>query len=115
MISKRPISALALVLAAALLPNLAFAITFDGLVTKFRGWLNLVIPIVIGLGLVYFFWGLANFIANSGDEKGREEGKSKMIWGTLALFVMVSIWGIIGLFNESLTVNQGGTFEPPKF
>jgi hypothetical protein len=105
----------ALLVLVVLLPSPALAITVEGLVTKFKGWINLVIPIVIGIGLIYFLWGLATFINNSGDEKGREEGKSKMVWGILGLFVMISIWGLVEFVGSSLDIKQGETFDPPKF
>jgi len=91
------------------------AITIGELLVKFTDWLNLLIPIFIGLGLLYFIWGLATFIGNSGSEDGREEGKSKMIWGILGMFVMISIWGITAFVGDTLEIDPGGTFDPPKF
>jgi hypothetical protein len=104
-----------LIAATLLLPGIALAATVESIIGKLKGWIILLIPIVIGIGLLYFLWGIAMFIANSGDEKGRQEGKSKMIWGVLAMFVMVSIWGLVGLLSSSLDVSQGGTFTPPTF
>jgi len=103
------------VLLVLAMPSIAFAVTFEELVVKFRTWMNLIIPIIFGIALIYFFWGLATFINNSGDEKGREEGKSKMIWGILALFVMVAIWGILRFISTTLDIDEGGTFDPPSF
>ena len=51
--------------------------------------------IVAGIAVLVFFWGLVKFISKAGDETAHEEGKRLMIWGILALFIMVSIWGII--------------------
>jgi len=68
---------------------------FRGLVCLFIDLISTAIPIVGGLALLAFFWGLAKFILNAGSESGREEGKEVMKWGIIALFVMVSIWGII--------------------
>lgn len=62
-----------------------------------------IIPVIAGMTLLVFFWGLAKFIARvgGGDEKAVAEGKSLMIWGVLGLFVMMSIWGILSfLTNE---------------
>ncbi|OHA91952.1 MAG: hypothetical protein A2723_00400 [Candidatus Zambryskibacteria bacterium RIFCSPHIGHO2_01_FULL_52_18] len=56
----------------------------------------LLVPLVASLALLAFFWGLAKFIYNvSGDEKAVGEGKNLMKWGLIALFVMVSVWGIL--------------------
>lgn len=61
--------------------------------------INLINPLLVllaGLALLAFFWGLAKFIFRvGGDEKAVDEGKRTMQWGLVALFVMLSIWGII--------------------
>lgn len=57
--------------------------------------IDLLIPIAFSLALLFFFWGLAKFIFHAGDQKTVEEGKRRMLWGVIALFVIVSIWGII--------------------
>ena len=71
---------------------------------------RLLIPIVVALALLYFFWGLAQFILKSGEgEAAVEEGKKKMIWGIVALFVMVSIWGIITLISSTFLEGLEGS------
>jgi cobalamin biosynthesis protein CobD/CbiB len=49
-----------------------------------------------------FFGGLVKYIANASDEGAKDSGKTLMIWGMIALFVMVAFWGIIGYFQSSL-------------
>ena len=68
---------------------------------------NSLVVIVIALAVLAFFWGLAKFIFNvSGDEKSVEEGKRIMIWGVIALFVMVSVWGIIRFVQGELNLRR---------
>lgn len=58
--------------------------------------------VVIGLALLGFFWGLAKFIFRvGGDEKAVGEGKKLMLWGLIALFVMVSVWGIVNFMQQA--------------
>jgi hypothetical protein len=64
---------------------------------------NLVTDITLVLGslsLLSFFWGITKFIvsAAAGDSKASKSAKDIMIWGVLALFVMVSVWGILRFF-----------------
>jgi hypothetical protein len=59
---------------------------------------------------VAFFYGLAVFILNSSDEKTRGEGKSWMFWSVIALFVLVTIWGLIGLLQRTV----GNAYGPGK-
>lgn len=63
----------------------------------FKGFLNVVTGVIIALALVFFLWGLMMFVASAGDEDKRSKGKQIMIWGIIAFFVMVAIWGIINL------------------
>lgn len=87
------------------------------------GLINLATPIVVALALLYFFWGLAQYILNASDEEKKTKGRAIMIWGILALFIMVSVWGIVnvvkdtfGLQDDQITVpsiNVGGNSTAP--
>jgi len=59
-----------------------------------RVFTNLV-PVLVGLALLVFIWGLVLFIFNSGREDGVEKGKRIMVWGVVALFTIISVWGIV--------------------
>ena len=87
---------------SALLPSVAFAVAdVEELIIEILYLLNLVIPVIFGLALVYFLWGLAQFILNAGNETARENARNIMIWGIIALFVMVSIWGILRVLSNT--------------
>jgi hypothetical protein len=90
------------------LPMLAFAQpaggNIIGLVDLIGTVIGLLTPIVVGLALLYFFWGLAKYILASGDESAKESGKNIMIWGIIALFVMISVWGIVRLIGTTIGV-----------
>ncbi len=79
--------------------------------------INILIPIVAALALLYFFWGLATFILHSGEDDARKEAKNKMIWGIVALFVIVAIWGLVGFIADALglgnDVDNPGTQKIP--
>ena len=101
--------------ALALTPALAFAQGGSNLLAL----LNLIqtivskaIPILVAVALLYFIWGLIEFITSAGGEK-HEEGKTKMWWGIIALFVIVSIWGIVGYIGNVFGISQGGSATPP--
>ena len=89
------------------LPFIAFAQTLDNVFITIQNLLNLVIPILITLAVVLFFWGLAKYIWSEGEDK--EGGKNIMIWGLVALFIMVSVWGILSLFGNTFNIQQGGS------
>ena len=92
-------------------PTIAFAAGFDGvkgLIDAFRGLLKPIIPILLGLSLIYFFWGIGQFILHAGDQKSREEGKQKILWGVIALFVFISIYGLVIFIGSLLGITPGG-------
>lgn len=90
----------------AIVPQISFA-AFDrikSLLRDFKSVLDLLIPIIFALALIFFFYGLAQFIRSVSD-KTIAEGKNKMIWGIIALFVMISIWGIIRYIGDSVGID----------
>jgi len=54
--------------------------------------------IVVTLGIVFFFWGMAQFILHA-EEEDKEEDKKKMFWGIIIITVMFAIWGIVKFFQ----------------
>jgi hypothetical protein len=83
------------------------------------GLLNLAQQIVsrlgifaVGVALLAFFWYLIKFIMNPSPEN-KTQSLRGMGYAILALFVMVSIWGIIGLLGSIFGINQGGSIPVP--
>ncbi len=74
-----------------------------------RDIMNLIIPIMAGVAVIYFFWGVGQFILQAGDPKAREEGKQQMLWGVIALFVIFSIFGIISFIGNATGISQNGS------
>lgn len=74
--------------------------------------INTALPIVVGLALLGFFWGLAMFIFGANDEDKRKEGRSIMIWGVVALFVMVAVWGLVNFIGSAVGVTPGTAGTP---
>ena len=85
------------------LPSVSFA-ALDGLSSLLQstlGIVKMIIPIMFGLAFVYFFWGMGQFILHdAGNDKTRADGKQKMLWGVIAIFVMASISGIIFFIGD---------------
>ncbi len=72
------------------------------------------VPFAVGLAVLAFFWFLIGFIFKGGDSPAdKSAGLKGMGYSVLALFVMVSIWGIVGFFGSILGVGQGGSVPIP--
>jgi len=86
----------------------------DGLIETLIGWVELLVPFLITLATLFFFWGLAKFILNAGDEEARKQGKDIMIWGVVAFFVMVSFWGLVGFIGSTLGLEDAVIIDAPS-
>jgi hypothetical protein len=98
--------------ALALLPAFAYAQSLTGLrnlLDSIGDLVRMALPIVVGLALLGFFWGLAKFIFAQGNEDKSDDGKRMMIWGVVAFFVMVSVWGLVNFVGRSLDIDQEST------
>jgi hypothetical protein len=99
-----------------IVPTFAFAQSLGNLtslVSNLKGLINSIIPLLLAVAVVYFFWGLITFIRAAGDPKAAESGKSIMIWGIVALFVMVSLWGILNWLTTTTNL-QNTPINPPQ-
>lgn len=90
-------------------PFLAMAQGLTETVDKIGEILAAVLPVLMLLALIYFFYGLAKYILSAGDEEKKTQGRDIMIWGIIALFVMVSVWGLVALLQRSFTPTGGPT------
>ena len=100
----------------ALTPAFAFAQTLGNIETLVQSIGNLVglaLPIVVAIALLAFFWGLVKFIFAQGNEEAKADAKKIMLWGIIALFVMVSVWGLVLFIGNALGVQQGDTIIVP--
>ncbi|MBI5139709.1 hypothetical protein HZA26_03830 [Candidatus Nomurabacteria bacterium] len=67
-----------------------------------------VVPLIFALAIVMFIWGSVNFfILNADEEAKRSQGKQFMIWGVIALAVMVSVWGLVRILGNTFNINYG--------
>lgn len=113
---------------AAFTPALALAAprTFGELANIIVLILNNATTVLIVLGIVVYFFGISTNILKFSEEGG-ERLRQYFLWGILVLFVMVSIWGILRLLQNTLfgsnPYSGGGgmpvveqePFLPPQF
>lgn len=104
-------------LATALLAPAVVSAQFGQIGSTFSnllGFINSVlVPLVFGVALLFFLWGLARFILSAGDEAAKESGRRLMIWGIVALAIMASVWGLVRILTDAFGVQRGGTIETP--
>lgn len=79
---------------------------FKGVVDEVISYINILVPILYSLCFVVFFWGLSKFILNSGSAPEVQKGKTYMIWGVTALFVLISLRAIIGILAKEFDIGD---------
>ena len=70
--------------------------------------LNPIIGFLFALALIFFLWGVAEFIYKADSEAGREEAKHHMLWGVLGMFIMFAAFTIIRIIANTLGVSAPG-------
>ncbi len=66
--------------------------------------LNPLIGLLIGAALVFFLYGVFTYINAGGDSGKVAEGSKMMLYGIIALFVMVSVWGLVSIVANTLGI-----------
>ena len=63
----------------------------DSLITGATGLTKNLLVFLISLAVVWFIWNVIKYTMSS-DEEAKGKAKSQMIWGVIAIAVIVSIW-----------------------
>jgi uncharacterized membrane protein YidH (DUF202 family) len=91
-----------------LLPAVAVAQT-DGinrLIDQVQILISRLVPVVIGLALLLFLFGVLRYLIGKNAED-KEAARNYMIWGIIALFVMVSVWGLVQILSDTIFGTSG--------
>jgi hypothetical protein len=97
---------------AALVPVLSFAQnapiarTIDGFLDYILYLAGRALPLLILAALVLLLFGIVRTFFFNSDEGKRAEGKSFVLWGIIALFVMVSVWGLVNILRGSFMLDN---------
>jgi len=87
-----------------LVPSAAYAApkNFEEFVNLLIGIINnAIVPLLFAIAFVIFIWGVFRyFIADT--TKAKEDGRTLLVWGLLALAVMASVWGLVAIVVRTL-------------
>jgi len=68
-------------------------------------------PLLISLSVIVFVVGVIKYIGGADDATKRTEGRNFMLYGIVALFVMISVWGLVGVLQGTFGLGNT-TFIP---
>jgi hypothetical protein len=94
-----------------LLPKIAHAANgadaVNSIVQKITNAIILpLVSLVFLAAFLYFVYGVVKFLINTDDPEKRAQGKQHILWATIGLAIMMSVYGIIRFVAQ--TVGQGG-------
>ena len=61
---------------------------------------NALVPLVLAVAFLVFIWGLYQYFI-AGSEEDKKQGRQLMIWGILAFFVMLTVFGIVNVLQNT--------------
>lgn len=70
--------------------------------------LNPIIRLAFAIALIYFFWGIVQFINSQTSDAKRDEGKRKIFYGLLGMFIMFSAYSLIRIILNTFGISGGG-------
>lgn len=79
------------------------------LILKVVGLFNLLVPIIMLLATLLFLWGIFLYLTASDNEEQLSKAKTYIIWGIIALFVAVSVWGLVFVISDTFEIGSPGT------
>ena len=65
-----------------------------------------IMPLLVTLAALGFVWGIIKFYLNPNNEEKKKQGKDFMVWGLIALFVIVCVWGLVGIIANTFGVEM---------
>ena len=122
------IGALALVLTPAAVSAQALSplTNVNQVVTRFTSLINTLTVILITLAVAWIILNVVRYLIIKGPEE-RKEGGLRILYGVIGLFVIISIWGLVSILQNSFgtsntarsTVGQNDTVDtnsiPPVY
>lgn len=70
---------------------------FENGVGTLTRYINLLIPLIIGLAVFLFIFGLLKYVTAGGDEDKIKEARNFIIFGVIGIAVMISVWGLVNI------------------
>ena len=66
--------------------------------------INPLIEFLFALAIVYFLYGVFEFLSNQENEEKKTTGKSHMIWGIVGITIMMGVWTILSIVLNTMNI-----------
>ena len=78
-----------------------------GLFGLVGSWVKLALPLLISVAVVWFVWNVFQYTIRA-EEEERKKAKEGMLYGIIGIFVMVSVWGLVGILQSTFGTSGAG-------
>jgi len=62
--------------------------------------------LLFALAVVFFLYGMLEFLFNQANEEKKTSGKSHMLWGIIGITIMMGVWAILGIILSTLGIPE---------
>jgi uncharacterized membrane protein YidH (DUF202 family) len=87
-----------------LFTNVAYA-SVDSFISNVNQLIiNPLIILLFALAVVYFLYGVFEFISNGDNEEKKTTGKSHMVWGIVGIVIMMGVFTILNMIMNTFNI-----------
>jgi len=99
-------------LSLLIIPTSVFAQTTAGSVLQvITNLVEQIIPILFAAALAFFVYGVIKYVI-AGDADNKSEARSFLIKGIIGLFVITSVWGLVGVIQNTFNIHPTEALVP---
>lgn len=80
--------------------------TLADVIAHLIGFINMLIPVLVALELVFFMWTALRYVYKGGEGGG--EARGQLGWALISIFVTLSIWGILNVLCYTFLTHSCG-------
>ena len=85
-------------------PNIAYA-SLDSFVLNVENLIiDPLIKFLFALSVVYFLYGVFQFLANQENEEKKTAGKQHMLYGVIGITIMMGVWFILDVILRTINI-----------
>jgi len=78
---------------------------FQDVMNLFMKMIGQAMVLLYAAAFAAFFYGLVKFIFNAEDTAKIGEYREWMVWSVITLFVMITLWGIVGVLVNTFGIS----------
>jgi uncharacterized membrane protein YidH (DUF202 family) len=87
-------------------PNIAYASLDSFIANVNRMIINPLILLLFALAVVFFLYGVVQFLANQDNEEKKTAGKSHMLYGIIGMTIMLAAFMLMNLILRTLNISK---------